>query len=246
MPSCIIERIDAQLEDLKQLRDRYDLTVSTPKVEERMRSGYATSKELEAKINCLNIHIKWPRDYPDSSPVEVEVIDTSGDGNFFNLVNRNISTFASACVGSTKGYALDVIRYAADLLDEMQSGSAVSDEITTISLHVLKYNHLLKGPEHKKEREMVSSGKGFHGAIYYGTPGLVVLCGGESECNEYLQTCRSIGKRGDLVYSKETPSEDEGVQILLAANGLCELPVEGIQDLVGGIDTFKREILGIV
>jgi hypothetical protein len=203
----IIQRIKAQLNDIDSLRDVCGISnvvIETPKVEERLRSGFVAVKELRAHVLPNNIRITWPLDYPDISPLHVEFTEYSNDTD--GSVSRNLYIFISAFVGSSIGYAIDIVRYAIDLLDEAREKAESKKETLGISLHVLKFNHLLKGPEHKKEKEMMSCGRHYHGAIYYGTPGLVALCGADEIAHEYLQSCRSVGKRGELAFEGSVPA----------------------------------------
>jgi hypothetical protein len=114
---------------------------------------------------------------------------------------------------------------------------------------MLKYNHLLKGPEHKKKRQLAADGKNYSGGIVYGTPGLVLIleqAGSTTDVNEFLSISRDVGKRAHLVHQLPVVSAKAAlVASMLQARGLKELTVADAQELVGGAECFKTHILGL-
>ena len=86
---------------------------------------------------------------------------------------------------------------------------ASEDTAGKVECYVLRYNHLLSGPEHKKEKAMVDAAKraGLQGGLLWGTPGIVVAVppSTEEDAREYASDSRDIGKRSDGVERVHLP-----------------------------------------
>jgi hypothetical protein len=254
--------------------------VLTPRVEQRLRAGGEELKELRARVVWGYGHfvfvfqVTWPLLYPDSAPLRVLVLEgeeegeegsagsgsgTGSGGASLDLseVNTALEIFAEACVGSHTGCAKDILTYAMELLSDLTASASAStaDAGSRISLHVLKYNHLLLGSEHKKEKAMVSiAKKSLLGGVCYGTPGLVVLLGADEETTTgYLGDCRSAGKRGEVAFqgSVSISTITEGSEArwsatdVAASRGFVELTTQEVQACMGGLEAFKQYVLQI-
>ena len=252
--------------------------VLTPRVEQRLRAGGEELKELRARVVWGYGHfvfvfqVTWPLLYPDSAPLRVLVLEgeeegeegsagagTGSGGASLDLsgVNTALEIFAEACVGSHTGCAKDILTYAMELLLDLTASASAStaDAGSRISLHVLKYNHLLLGSEHKKEKAMVSiAKKSLLGGVCYGTPGLVVLLGADEETTTgYLGDCRSAGKRGEVAFqgSVNISTITEGSEArwsatdVAASRGFVELTTQEVQACMGGLEAFKQYVLQI-
>ena len=124
----------------------------------------------------------------------------------------------------------------------------------TVECYVL-YNHLLSGPEHKKEKNMVDTAKKskLQGGIYWGTPGIVILVPPSTidDAKEYAADCRDIGKRSDVVESMYLPKkgieeaglgglaqQKRGGRLKDMDSSILRVVCEGEEDLV-------RSVLGV-
>jgi hypothetical protein len=115
----------------------------------------------------------------------------------------------------------------------------------------VRFNHLLLGKSHAKERSMVSAAKSFgiKGYIVYGTPGLVCAQGDGDDVTSFLAECRNkIGKKPDVVTTDEITSSDTGGSDGGAKAGLIEIPMNQLEDLLieQGLGDQRRQILGVV
>jgi hypothetical protein len=114
-----------------------------------------------------------------------------------------------------------------------------------------RYNHLLKGPEHKKERAMVQAAKkdGLQGAVLYGTPGLVLLINcDKDDVQSYMLRCKTIGKHPDLPVVFCTPPEAlqaAGLAQRKCGGKLAEIDIPSLRLLLGGDETKVKEALGV-
>jgi hypothetical protein len=259
--STMLVRIESQICDVDALRQQYELDIHTPKVEDKLRQGCGTIKELSGTIQWRDVvfTLTWPLAYSDTASLCLEVSSAAecDQPTDFSDINKAIDIFSVACEGSHCGCAADIMTYAIDLISDMpssESGSGSSgDGSGTLCMHVLKYNHLLLGSEHKKERAMVSlAKKSLLGGVCYGTPGLIFLLGADDDtATSYLGDCRSLGKRGEVVFrgvlatatggssssSRWTPEQ------VAAGRGFLELSTADVQACMGGLGVFKQHVL---
>jgi hypothetical protein len=135
------------------------------------------------------------------------------------------------------------------------SGGGGAEAVPGVQCWSLRFNHLLKGPEHKKEKAMLDAAKQgrLQGAIMWGTPGVVVLTAcTEAEAKEYQSECRTIGKKGDGPNELRFPEaglEAAGVGGLAQqkrGGKLAELDTAGMRAAVGSDEGLLKRVLGIV
>lgn len=233
----LLRRIDVQLRDVVQLQELYHATVDTPKVLQKLKEGIVAGKPLACTIPAINATIQFPREYPDIEPLSVAL--TVDDSNLDSL-QAQIDTFISAFVGSPSGYAVDVVQYMTEIVDSLTPAEG-DKAAAEARVKILQFNHLLKGSEHKKEREIFLAGKssGISGGMIYGTPGYViavVIDGGDDVVGTYLRKCRSIGKRGEIIHEGKCFDQIDGSK---RKEGFVEMTIEDIEKAVGGSDTFR-------
>lgn len=246
-----IVRIESKLFDVDSLRQEYgSFNIHTPKVEEKLRQGCETSKDLSGSFvwNSFNFQIVWPLSYPDSASLQVSVSPAGGSEKSLSEINQAVDIFACACQGSTNGCAADILTYAIELLSEIPPPAP---PVRSTTLHVLKYNHLLMGNEHKKEKAMVSlAKKTLVGGICYGTPGLVVILGADEDtASAFLSDCRGIGKKGEIsfqgvnCFTSTDDSECAKARAMEGRVGFLELTTADVQSCMGGVEVFKQHVL---
>jgi hypothetical protein len=245
--SIALRRIDAKLHDIEQLISLYAAVIDTPKVVARLRQGISPAKPLACTVSAppLQLRLQWSPGYPDVGALEVTCLQPEPDSAAGATLSRQVEAFAAACAGSGTAYAVDIVRYAVELMESLVPAAADIDTSTGLAetrVFILQFNHLLKGPEHKKEKDMVSAGKscGLVGGVVYGTPGYVALTGGaESSVDvaDYLRDCRSIGKRGEIIHEGKYyygASEEAKLK-----KGFTEFLIADLEIAVGGPDAFR-------
>lgn len=265
-----VSRAEIKISDLENLKTLYDVTVDTPKVEKRLRDGLEAAKELSVTVHCkgIELRVKWPEVYPDREAIEVVLTlpDTTENKDSstellleesnvdLKSINNSINAFSRAFIGSDVGCGVDVVEYAMEMVADEMSLKREKEDVNlndTIPVHVLKYNHLLLGNEHKKEKSMVSvAKKQFLGGICYGTPGIVVaLKSVDSFIMSFLNECRNLGKKGELVF-QGTVNRDVLLSISkwsddMVSNelGFVELSLTEVQVCMGGVNIFKKHVL---
>lgn len=248
--STRLRRIDAKLRDLKLLRDHFpSFNVETPIVEVKLREGNdKVMKCLQACISDMGISIVWPKDYPDEV-LEVTIADARVADDKAREIANQVDVFASAFIGAESGCAMEIISHCMEMIEDHFATAPKIAAPSCPCIHVIKYNHLLFGNEHKKEKDMVTAAKSLNvaGGIYYGTPGLVLLVSdeNESDVSSYMSECKSIGKKGDLVYSTTLVPSCTKYNAITTGKGLCELSLEDLQAAIGGVQVFRSEVLGI-
>lgn len=148
----------------------------------------------------------------------------SGDGRGYGGCSGDIQKYLESFVGFECVEL--VLEWVHDNKDTCCKENKPSDKEGKIECYVLRYNHLLSGPEHKKEKAMIDTAKKMklQGGLLWGTPGVVVVVppSTEEDAREYASDCRSIGKRADGVES-------------------VWLPVSGVEEGgLGGLAQMKR------
>jgi len=166
-----------------------------------------------------------------------------------------VASFAgNECVGLALEYAAEqgAALLAAGGGGGAGAGAAAAAEGTTC--FVLRFNHLLKGAEHKKEKAMMDAAKKGRrqGAVLWGTPGVVLLtdCGG-ADAQEYGQECRALGKKPDGPAQFLFPAEGleaagvGGLAQQKRGGRLAELDTAGLRVAAGGDEALLKQVLGI-
>ena len=247
-------RVKSKVDDLEALKQRFEVEVNTPKVEAKLRQGYEATKELSVRIAWQQhvFQVVWPSAYPDGAPLSFTVTKPSLCNKYhdFDEVNVAVSTFCGAFEGINRGYASEVVDFAIDLMSDIAAMTPPQD---MLSLVILKFNHLLLGNEHKKEKSMMAAAKKtFLGGVCYGTPGLIILLGAnDDDVSHFLIECRAIGKKGVQVYTGESHCDFRAADAVWSDNdlklgrGFVELSSSQVQDCMGGLDKFKRYVLNM-
>lgn len=259
------------------------IEIKTPALFSRLqRIRPSTKGQLELK-KCLSFYIKceilypdelpdlilefaFPPDYPSGSILSVRAlrVGASDSGSEFKSCTAAIRLYLKAFAGfECVELALEWIADNKDTcLDESPEGECSSNGITTsddrdgkIQCYVLRYNHLVSGPEHKKEKSMLDSAKKakLQGGLLWGTPGIVIVVAPstEEDAKEYGLDCRTIGKRPDGVEKMWLPQsgiEEAGLAGLAQqkrGGKLLELDTAGMRTACGGDEDLLRSVLGI-
>eukprot|EP00978_Attheya_sp_CCMP212_P032033 scaffold123288_cov50-Attheya_sp.AAC.2 len=137
-----------------------------------------------------------------------------------------------------------------DILPPLGNGN---DDMVTC--YIIRYNHLLSGPEHKKEKSMIDAAKKskLQGGLRWGTPGVVIVVppSTEEDAKEYGSECRTIGKRPSGVEEVQLPQtgiEEAGLGGLAQqkrGGKLQDLDTAGLRISCGGDDNLLRTVLGV-
>ena len=212
---------------------------------------------VELKIDCsrlkracetvkkLNVRVVFPCDYPLERTCDVSVSTLTGEGQALAEQSRIVAFLAPFAGNRCVECFLD---YMLEWKDDPNQGDSVA-------CFALRYNHLLKGNEHKKEKSMLSEAKSMklQGCILWGTPGVVLVVpdSSEEDAKEFSKICREIGKRADGPHRCTVSAE------ALDANGvgglgqrkrggkLKEIDKGALRDICKGDDDVFKFILGI-
>eukprot|EP00571_Detonula_confervacea_P005077 CAMPEP_0172326092 /NCGR_PEP_ID=MMETSP1058-20130122/55591_1 /TAXON_ID=83371 /ORGANISM="Detonula confervacea, Strain CCMP 353" /LENGTH=276 /DNA_ID=CAMNT_0013042797 /DNA_START=75 /DNA_END=905 /DNA_ORIENTATION=+ len=220
-------------------------------------------KCLSLKIKCrelddldelsgLILEIEFPLDYPSGSTCQIHAINNGANAAG---VGTKITTYLESFVGC------ECLELVLDWLSDNNStclqcnNDASSDTPGMVECYILRYNHLLAGPEHKKEKAMVDTAKKskLQGGLLWGTPGIVVVVppSTEEDAKEYAVDSREIGKRPDGVESMHLPEsgmEEAGLGGLAQqkrGGRLKDLDTATLRIACGGDEDLLRSVLGI-
>lgn len=221
-------------------------------------------------LSDLIVSCEFPLTYPSESICRIRAISARDLKVEYEGCTSAIATYLQSFVGcECMEMALDWIRLnqgtclqmtnMTDKNDGVGSGSGSSLSVPAkegfVPCFILRYNHLLSGPEHKKEKSMMDTAKKskLQGGLVWGTPGIVVLVPptSEEDAREYASDCRSIGKRPDGVeeiYLPKDAIEKAGLGGLAQqkrGNKLQELDTAGMRLACGGDEDLLRHVLGV-
>mmetsp|Transcript_74 Transcript_74/g.110 ORF Transcript_74/g.110 Transcript_74/m.110 type:complete len:302 (-) Transcript_74:229-1134(-) len=230
------------------------------------------------ELDDLLLEFTFPLDYPSESTCNVralsaKAVQNSSDSNEnegYESCTRQIEQYLkSFCGYECVELTLDWVAQNKNtcLLDDnsskrndhsVEGGSsdnAGDDRLGKVKCYVLRYNHLLEGPEHKKEKAMIDAAKKarLQGGLLWGTPGVVVVVPPttEDDAKEYASECRTIGKRADGVEEIWLPQVgiDEaglgGLAQQKRGGKLQELNTVGLRSACGGDEDLLRSVLGV-
>lgn len=257
------------------------VTVQTPALFSRLQkvtgSNQKSNKRLEVKkqlafdIDCSVLHpddledmiieVTFPLNYPSSAPCQVRAVKASNRELEYKKCSADMEAYLQAFVGC------ECVDMLLDwLLDNkencLSSESLGGDNVESINDHegkqkcyILRYNHLLSGPEHKKEKAMIATAKKsqLQGGLLWGTPGIVVVVppSTEEDAKEYASECRTIGKRAEgpnEIWLPESGLEEAGMGGLAQqkrGGKLQELDTAGLRIGCGGDESLLRQVLGV-
>lgn len=267
-----------QVDELINLQEQWfakdgGLQIKTPALFSRLQKSVGSSsngtlsvrKKLLFEIDCrilhpeslsdLTLQIEFPFNYPSSSTCKVLAIKSS-NGDEYQECSSAISKYLDTFCGC------ECIEMLLDWIDENKStcllernthSSIIPEDM--VPCYVLRYNHLLSGPEHKKEKAMISVAKkaNLQGGLLWGTPGIVVIVppSSEEDAKDYASECRVIGKRAEgpnLVWMPMTGIDEAGMGGLAQqkrGDRLQELDTAGLRCACGGNEDLLKEILGV-
>ncbi len=227
-------------------------------------------------INDLILEFEFPLDYPSDRVCFVKAISAkswkdvadSDDGDKgkrveYKACQERLANYLKDFVGcECVEMALDWVAQNKQTCLIETNGKGHSNESNKvdrngkIQCYVLRYNHLLSGPEHKKEKAMLDTAKKsrLQGGLLWGTPGIVVVVppSTEEDAKEYSSECRTIGKRPDGVeeiWLSEAGINDAGLGGLAQqkrGGKLQELDTAGLRMACGGDEHLLRLVLGVV
>ena len=247
-----------EITTIKEQWYAHAIEISTPTLYQRLHklvSGTSSSsssiikakKTLSFVLHCKVLHhelsnlvlsIEFPVSYPSDELCSVRAnhADTTDEFHACTVaINLHLQHFLGC----------DCLEIILEWLAENKSTCLVDTEVNgetkdSSDAHkndelclVLRYNHLLSGSEHKKEKTMLDLAKKskLHGGLLWGTPGIVVFVPPTTadEAKEYASECRSIGKRADGVE-----------EIWLPRHGIEEAGLSGMAQLKRGIGKLKQ------
>ncbi|CAJ1953950.1 unnamed protein product [Cylindrotheca closterium] len=259
------------------------VTIQTPALFSRLQkvagnaSNMSSNKRLEVKkqlaldIDCSILHpddlsdmileVEFPSNYPSTSPCHVRAVKASNRESEYVPCSAAIEAYLQPFAGC------ECIDMLLDWLSDNKStclskgpgGGDISggrnDHEGQALCYLLRYNHLLSGPEHKKEKAMIAAAKKFQlqGGLLWGTPGLVVVVppSTEEDAKEYASECRTIGKRADgpnEVWLPQSGLDEAGMGGLAQqkrGGKLQELDTAGLRIGCGGNESLLKQLLGV-
>lgn len=225
-------------------------------------------------LSDLMLEFEFPLGYPSDAPCSVKAcrradadVKSGGSSAGYEACTESIRQYLEAFAGfECVELVLDWLADSKDTCLESAEGTvtgisnknevgSTSDMVGKVQCYVLRYNHLLSGPEHKKEKSMVDTAKKLklQGGLLWGTPGVVVVVppSTEEDAKEYGSDCRTIGKRPDGVEGLWLPQsgvEEAGLWGLAQqkrGGKLQELDTAGMRIVCGGDEDLLRLVLGV-
>ncbi|KAL7552545.1 hypothetical protein ACHAWF_015787, partial [Thalassiosira exigua] len=221
-------------------------------------------KRLSIRIRCCELNIdelralvlevEFPLEYPSGSACSLRAVNCNG-----GPPHGDVSARLLAYVESFSG--CECLELILDWISENKSiclstnESASNETAGRAECFVLRYNHLLSGPEHKKEKAMLDAAKKskLQGGLLWGTPGVVVVVppSTEEDAREYAAETREIGKRPDGVESLHLPEkglEEAGLGGLAQqkrGGKLQSMDTATLRIACGGDEPLLRTVLGV-
>lgn len=223
------------------------------------------------ELDDLILSFEFPLDYPSDSICNVNALSAnsrksnSGDCSGELLKYKSCASQITAYLEPFRG--CECVEMVLDWIDQNKE-SCLNDityssekDMTSNDMEgmtqcfVLRFNHLLSGSEHKKEKAMLDVAKKsmLQGGLLWGTPGVVVVVSPstEDDAKEYGSECRNIGKRPDGVESMWLPQKgiDEaglgGLKQQQRGGRLQELDTAKLRMACSGDEHLLRRILGV-
>lgn len=264
-----------QVEELLALKEKWyndAITILTPTlfsrlettIQQRQRQQHLDVKKcLKFELKCsvlypdelsdLILEFTFPFDYPSNSTCLV------------HSKSRNDNSEYKSCTSAIEEYirpftGCECVELIIDWLAENKDtclsnshSSLTNDNIQNsnnglLKCFVLRYNHLLFGPEHKKEKEMMDTAKKFQlqGCLVWGTPGIVILVppSTEEDAKDYASECRNIGKRPGGI--DEIFVTTEFIETLGIGKGkFQDIDISALKSACNGNDDLLLDILGV-
>eukprot|EP00980_Cylindrotheca_fusiformis_P013860 scaffold3596_cov126-Cylindrotheca_fusiformis.AAC.18 len=270
-----------QVEEIENLQDRWfardgAVTIQTPALLSRLQnstldpsstssSRVEVKKQLAFHIDCSVIHpeelpdlilqVEFPFEYPSNVECVVRAVSSSNNNKEYKACSEAMATYLQAFRGCE---CIDVLlEWISDNKTTclQQESNTTSSEKDKVQCYILKYNHLLSGPEHKKEKAMLAAAKKskLQGGLLWGTPGIVVVVppSTEEDAMEYASECRTIGKRAEgpnklcLPQSGLDKAGMGGLAQQKRGGKLQELDTAALRSACGGDETLLKQVLGV-
>jgi len=271
-----------QVAEINALQDKsskyaHAIEITTPALFTRLEKSVGGSsssdqtlpvkKCLSLKIHCrelddlhelssLVLEIEFPFEYPSASACQIQA---TNNGTAVDTAASKITTYLASFVGcECLELVLDWLSDNAStcLLSSSSSNDAFSDDTAgKLECYILRYNHLLSGPEHKKEKAMMDNAKKskLQGGMLWGTPGIVVVVppSTEEDAKEYAVDSRGIGKRPDGVECMHFPEDGlekaglGGLAQQKRGGKLKDLDTATLRMACGGDEDLLRSVLGV-
>ena len=204
--------------------------------------------ELDIELDGLVLQVELPLDYPSYAICRVNSTYNGSDCD----VGERVSAFLQSFTGC------ECLETIFDWLSDNRGAllSANSDGREGMAqCFVLRFNHLLQGPEHKKEKAMVDAARKskLQGGLLWGTPGIVVVVppSTEEDARDYSSDCRDIGKRADGVETMFLPEiglEEAGLGGLAQqkrGGKIKDMDTATLRTACGGDESLLKQVLNV-
>mmetsp|Transcript_6715 Transcript_6715/g.10622 ORF Transcript_6715/g.10622 Transcript_6715/m.10622 type:complete len:280 (-) Transcript_6715:2235-3074(-) len=270
-----------QVEEILNLQDQLGkdaIKIKTSALFQRLqRVGPSIQGELEVKkcllfqVSCIDIiedlilEFEFPTGYPSDSTCYVKALSVKAiaakdnDEESYKTCSSNIEQYLKSFSGfECVELVLDWITQNKDtcLINTEETNSGDTNHLEgKLKCFILRYNHLLSGSEHKKEKAMLDAAKKakLQGGLLWGTPGIVVVVppSTEEDAKAYGTECRTIGKRPDGVEEMWLPQVgiDEaglgGLAQQKRGGKLQELDTARLRCACSGDENLLRSVLGV-
>lgn len=272
-----------QVQEISNLQDQWfakdgAITIKTPALFSRLQTldtlSSITSKVVEVKkqlafdIDCSILHseelsdlilqVQFPLDYPSATACQVRAISASSSSVEYTACSTAIDAYLQAfrgceCIEMLLDWISDH-KYSCLKKKNAEEGGSKKNE-GRVQCFILKYNHLLSGPEHKKEKAMLVAAKKskLQGALLWGTPGIVIVVPPsiEEDAKEYASECRTIGKRAEgpnELWLPQSGLDEAGMGGLAQqkrGGKIQELDIAGLRCGCGGDESLLKQVLGV-
>ena len=208
--------------------------------------------KLDIELDGLVLQIELPLDYPSNSICRV---GSTYEGEACD-VGARVSTFLQSFTGC------ECLETIFEWLSDHRGTCLLSKDSVDedgregmATCFVLRFNHLLQGPEHKKEKSMVDAARKskLQGGILWGTPGIVVVVppSTEEDARDYSSDCRDIGKRADGVETMFLPKiglEEAGLGGLAQqkrGGKIKDMDTATLRTACGGDESLLKQVLDV-
>lgn len=234
----------------------------------RSNQTLPVKKCLSLKIHChelddldelsgLVIEVEFPLDYPSSGSAGIHATNHGDPVKEFDAkLTTYLKSFAGCeCLELILDWLSDNSSTCLSMSNINNSASNNDTAAGKVECYILRYNHLLSGPEHKKEKAMADTAKKskLQGGLLWGTPGIVVVVppSTEEDAKEYAVDSRDIGKRPDGVESMHLPEsglEEAGLGGMAQqkrGGRLKDMDTATLRTACGGDEDLLRSVLGV-
>jgi len=269
----------AELASLQAQWYSHAIEISTPALYSRLQKVTASSsssssnlmlklkKCLSFRLHCAILHpddlanllleVELPYNYPSDSVCSVRAIHADDDGLEYSGCTTLIEQYIDPSFVGVECVEM-ILEWLNDnkttCLHSVAEGESKSNE-GKAQCYILRYNHLLSGPEHKKEKNMMDCAKKskLQGGLLWGTPGIVVVVPGSTEIDakEYASDCRAIGKRADGVEQVWLQCESlvaaglGGLAQQKRGGRLLDMTTSVLREACGNDEDLLRRVLGV-